>query len=138
VVVELVLESLVAGMKAGHLSATFPLMFGQWVPDGLFALQPWFSNLAENPVTAHFQHRWFGFAALGIALALQVQRHRALLPRPLRASADAVFYLLSFQILAGVAVLLLHVAIWAALLHQALALGVFAAVLRLCHRVFRA
>lgn len=137
VVLQIALGGLVAGMKAGHLSAAFPKMFGQWIPDGLGALEPWFSNLAENPVTVHFQHRWFGFVVLGIALALQIQRRRALLPARLCASADAVLYLLLFQILIGVAVLLLHVATWAALLHQALALGIFAAALLHCHQLFR-
>ena len=45
---------LVAGLKAGHLSDTFPKMFGVWVPASLWAMQPPLVNLLDNPTTVHF------------------------------------------------------------------------------------
>ena len=50
---------LVAGMKAGHVSNTWPLMFGRVIPPGLLAqLEPWWQNLLTAPATVHFIHRW--------------------------------------------------------------------------------
>ena len=53
---------LVAGLKAGYLSDTFPKMFGVWVPAGLWSMQPPLVNLLDNATTVHFQHRFFAFA----------------------------------------------------------------------------
>lgn len=134
VVLQIALGGLMAGLKAGYLSATFPLIFGQWIPQGIWALDPGLFNLLENPVTVHFEHRWFAFGVLGIALVLWRQQHLA--PR-LRAGANALVILLCFQVGLGIWVILAHMSVAVALLHQALALGVFAASLRVCHRAFR-
>ncbi|MCK5916888.1 MAG: COX15/CtaA family protein, partial [Cocleimonas sp.] len=47
----------VAGLKAGHVFNTFPLMNGQLVPDGLFAMEPIWLNFFENIMTVQFDHR---------------------------------------------------------------------------------
>ncbi|RLA05050.1 MAG: heme A synthase, partial [Gammaproteobacteria bacterium] len=41
----------VAGLKAGLIFNSFPLMGGQWIPEGIAALSPWYLNLFENMVT---------------------------------------------------------------------------------------
>lgn len=135
VVLQIALGGLMAGLKAGYLSATFPLMFGTLIPGGIWALDPGPCNLLENPVTVHFQHRWFAFGVLGISLVLWQQR-RLFAPR-LRSAMQALLVLLCLQVGLGIWVLLAHMAVAVALLHQALALGVFAAGLRVCHRAFR-
>ena len=35
----------------GHAYNTFPTMNGQWVPDGILLLDPWWRNLFENTAT---------------------------------------------------------------------------------------
>ena len=47
----------VAGTKAGFIINTFPTMNGEWVPAGLWAMQPGWRNLFENAVTVQFVHR---------------------------------------------------------------------------------
>lgn len=135
VVLQIALGGLMAGLKAGYLSATFPLIFGQWIPQGIWALDLGLSNLLENPVAVHFQHRWFAFGVLAIALVLWGQRRR-FAPR-LREGMKALLALLLLQLGLGIWVLLAHMAVAVALLHQALALGVFAAALKVCHRACR-
>ena len=46
----------VAGLKAGLIFNTFPLMGGQWIPEGIGAMTPWYMNLVENRVTVQFDH----------------------------------------------------------------------------------
>ena len=128
--------ALTAGLKAGHISATFPTMFGQWIPTGLGRLQPWIMNALENPVLVHFQHRWFGFVVAGLALALLVRvRREPALPH-LRAGVRGVLHLILLQIALGIGVIVLHVPVWLASVHQAVALGIFGLALFICYRAF--
>ena len=47
----------VAGLDAGLVYNSFPLMAGKVVPDDIFAYAPWLSNFTENPTTVQFDHR---------------------------------------------------------------------------------
>ncbi len=56
---------LVAGLKAGHVSNTWPLMFGQWIPKGIFGAGGFdWNNLVAVQPTVVFIHRWFAFLGL--------------------------------------------------------------------------
>ena len=55
------LGGIVAGLDAGLISATWPTMNGQWIPDGLWVVEPWWRNIFENPVTVQFDHRLVGY-----------------------------------------------------------------------------
>ena len=50
----------VAGLKAGFAFNTFPLMAGQFVPRGYFALDPAWRNLFDNIPAVQFNHRYLG------------------------------------------------------------------------------
>lgn len=124
---------LVAGLKAGHLSDTFPKMFGTWVPDGLWAMQPPLVNLLNNATTAHFQHRFFAFVVLGLALALWVAARRT----ALKTGAGLTLCLVAVQIGLGIGTVVARMPLALASLHQAVAVALFAAALFLCHRSSR-
>ena len=47
----------VAGLRAGLTYNTFPLMDGQWIPEGYGALRPLVRNLTENVAAVQFDHR---------------------------------------------------------------------------------
>ena len=130
--------ALVAGLKAGYISATFPRMFGQWIPQGLWSLEPWIANVVENPAMVHFQHRWFGFAVLVLALVLMVRVRREVSLPYLRTSATGVLYLILLQVVLGIVVIVLHVPVSLASLHQTVGLAIFVLTLFICHRAFRA
>ena len=57
VVVQIIYGAFVAGLHAGRIFNTFPLMGGNVVPDGIFQMTPGISNLFDNPVTVQFIHR---------------------------------------------------------------------------------
>lgn len=137
--VQIAAGGLVAGLKAGHLSNTFPKMFGQWIPQGLMWMQPWIRNVVENHATVHFQHRWFAFVVLGTGLALVLRlRRESGYSSQLRVSTSVLFHFLLLQVLLGVVVIILQVPIALASLHQAVALAIFCLALFICHRIFRA
>lgn len=62
--------ALVAGLDAGHVHATFPLMGASLVPAEFLTLAPWPADLAENAATVQFLHRVLATLLLAAVLAL--------------------------------------------------------------------
>ncbi len=59
-ILQLFFGTMMAGLKAGLISHTFPKMNGQWIPQGIFALNNPVFNLIKNPIMIHFIHRFLG------------------------------------------------------------------------------
>lgn len=70
VLLQLALGALVAGLKAGRGYNTWPLMDGQIIPEGLFLLDPWWSNILDNPLTVQFDHRMVAYLVFIVAIGL--------------------------------------------------------------------
>ncbi len=134
IVAQIAYGGLVAGLKAGHISNTWPLMFGVWVPGGMWTvLDSWLLSVVAAPVTVHFIHRWLAFGVLAAALWLWLWRRQRG-----AASSGAAFWLAAIvlvQIGLGVSVVIFGVPLWLALLHQATAVVMFAAAVHLNHRL---
>ncbi len=139
VVLQIAFGALLAGLKAGHLSDTFPKMLGQWLPEGLLRQDGLIANLLENPLTVHFQHRWFGFATAGVALALFLGARResgaGRLPPRVRKSIAGVVHLILLQVVAGVLLVVWNVPPHLASLHQAIAVAIFGLALFVVHQL---
>lgn len=127
---------LTAGLKAGHISDSWPLMFGKLIPDDLLSrLQPAWLNLVASPVTVMFVHRWLAFAVLAIAVWVYAATRKARLPVEARRGAALLLALLGLQIALGILVVVLHVQIALALFHQTLAILLFGTTVFLIHRL---
>ena len=135
VCVQIGIGGLVAGLKAGHVAATFPKMRGQWVPDGLWALSPWISNPLANALTVHFEHRWFAFVILILGLLLWRQARREQTPPSLPLCTSLLVTLCMGQIMLGIATIAWGVPVWAASLHQVAGLLLFSLALLIRHRL---
>ena len=121
-VLTLLAGAFVAGNKAGLAYNTFPLMAGQWIPDGLGALTPWWRNLFENITTVQFVHRVLALLTVVWALTLAL-RLRALGGGPARLGGALALAVL-VQAGVGVATLLAGVPVALGALHQATAIAV--------------
>jgi cytochrome c oxidase assembly protein subunit 15 len=133
-IVQITYGGFTAGLKAGHISNTWPLMFGRIIPPNLFNS---FINLIETPQTIVFIHRWFAFVVL-IAVPLvyyasKKQNH----PRDLQVGLKWLIGIVILQIILGVLTVLSYVNIGIALLHQANAIILFGLSIYFIHR-FRA
>lgn len=64
---QVVLGAFVAGTKAGMTYNTWPLMDGQFVPDGLWDQAPWYLNVVENLTMIQFNHRMMAYVLVGLA-----------------------------------------------------------------------
>ncbi len=125
-----------SGLKAGFMSSTWPLMFGRLVPpDLLTQLKPALANVIDNPLTVLFIHRWFAFVALIVAGVAYKIIHSRKLPRDIELAANLIVVLGLVQILLGITILLSHVEIAVALVHQANALALFTTTVYLLHRL---
>jgi len=134
-VVQIAYGGLVAGLKAGYVSNTWPLMFGSLIPPGLLtSVQPWWRNLFEAATTVHFMHRWFAFVVL-VAVALVWAQTRAVTAGDVRRGVALLLGLVCLQILLGISVVWFGVPLWLALLHQANALFLFIDAVYLLHRL---
>ncbi|MGH7174228.1 MAG: COX15/CtaA family protein [Gemmataceae bacterium] len=118
VFVTLIAGAFTAGLRAGYIDNTFPLMDGHWVPPAWGHLTPWWRNLFENPEAVQFDHRVIAACTWLGALALFLASFKAKLTRSARGAIHALFTLVTIQAGLGLATLLLVVPLPLALAHQ--------------------
>ena len=114
-VVQLLFGAYVAGMDAGHVANTWPLMNEHFVPEGIDWSRGMLSAFANDPYLVHFTHRWWAWvvAAMLVLLALRVRREG----KPL--ASAAIFGALALQILLGISTVMSDINTELAVLHQA-------------------
>jgi cytochrome c oxidase assembly protein subunit 15 len=123
----------VAGLKAGFIYNTFPLMDGKLIPDGIFALDPLWRNLFENIITVQFDHRVLAtIVVITITSFFMVSRKHQVSERA-RWAIKLLFAALVLQVTLGISTLLLEVPVSLAAAHQAGALLLFTASLFTLH-----
>ena len=121
---QLGLGALVAGLRAGLIYNTWPLMGSSLVPGEAFrpsALQAIFGDAA----TAQFDHRMIAYAVVVFAIVQAIAAMRAAPGSPLLSRAVVLAAVAVLQVGLGVATLLALVPLELALAHQALALALF-------------
>ncbi len=120
VYVQMLLGALVAGLHAGLLYNTWPSMDGRFIPEDAFVQRPWWINFFENPGTAQFDHR-MGAYIVAICVFALWWRERGKLAGWARRSGNALLHLTLFQIVLGIATLLLQAPEFLAAAHQLVA-----------------
>jgi heme a synthase len=134
VFITIVSGGFVAGLKAGLVYNTFPLMAGHVIPPGLLSATPAWRNVFENITTVQFDHRYLAMLTFGGIVAYWFYSMRgAGLPPRARLAVHLLLCACVTQVALGIATLLLRVPILLAAAHQANALVLFTVVLYLCH-----
>jgi cytochrome c oxidase assembly protein subunit 15 len=131
-VIQIAYGGMTAGLKAGHVSDTWPLMFGQWVPANLF--NSWI-HLLEVPQTIVFIHRWFAWLGILVVPAVYLVAKSRSYPREILTGLLWLTIAVALQITLGVLTVLSYVNIVVALVHQANALVLFALGIYMIHRL---
>ena len=131
--VTLIAGAFTAGLRAGYIDNTFPLMDGHIVPPAWGHLAPWWRNLFENPEAVQFDHRVLAITTWLGTLALFLGSFKATLSRFARGAVHALFTLVTLQAALGIATLLLVVPLPLALAHQLGATLVITAALVVWH-----
>ena len=123
----------VAGLKAGKIYNTFPLMGDSLVPPGLISMQPWWRNFFENTTTVQFDHRLLAITTFVLILVFALRIDKGQLTRRATVAVKAFMHSAILQVVLGITTLLLAVPIWLGAAHQGVALLLFTAALFLCH-----
>jgi cytochrome c oxidase assembly protein subunit 15 len=112
---QLLLGAWVAGLNAGYVSSSWPLMNGHVYPEGVDWSAGISYTLTHDPFLLHFAHRWWAWIVF-VALIFLARRLRSVGNR--RASI-AIHSLIGVQILLGIATVISGMNITLALMHQA-------------------
>ena len=131
-IIQITYGGMTAGLKAGHVSDTWPLMFGKLIPPNLFSS---LINIFESPQTIVFIHRWFAFAVFISMISLYFAARKQDNSVEIKNGLNWLLGLVVFQILLGIITVLLHVQIVIALAHQAGALALFTLMIYFMHRL---
>jgi heme a synthase len=121
---QLGLGSLVAGLRAGLIYNTWPLMGSSFIPGEAFK-PGWLQAILNDPATAQFDHRLLAYAIVAFAVLQAVAASRAAPGAPVASRALIMAAVAMLQVGLGVVTLLSLVPVELALAHQALALALF-------------
>jgi cytochrome c oxidase assembly protein subunit 15 len=121
---QIVYGALVAGLKAGFLLNTFPLMAGGLVPPAFWTPGPTLIDFVRDPAAVQWVHRLLGtvLAAAALVLFLRVRRETA--DPTSRRLATALLAAIAAQYLLGVLTLIHLVPLGLAAAHQATAAAI--------------
>ena len=125
----------VAGLKAGFAYNTFPLMGGQWIPEGILAMQPVWHNFFENVATVQFQHRVLAISLLILIPLFWFKAMKNNPPRRLKVGLHLMLLMILIQVVLGISTLLMNVPIALAAAHQAGMVLLITAMLYVTHQM---
>ena len=121
--VQLLFGAWVAGLNAGYVSNSWPLMNDHFIPEGIDTSSGPFSALVNDPFLTHFVHRWWAWIAV-IALIMLARKTKA---AGVRSASVAIHSAFGVQILLGIATVMTGMNIILAVAHQAVGALVVAA-----------
>lgn len=131
--VQLLYGAWVAGLDAGYVASDWPLMQGRFFPEGVDWSNGAIFALTHDPFLIHFIHRWWAWVAVA-ALVIFARRVRAAGCRPASIAIHSAF---GTQVIVGILTVLSGVAIWLAVLHQAIGAALVAATVWGAHALGR-
>jgi cytochrome c oxidase assembly protein subunit 15 len=124
VLAQIYLGALVAGLRAGYVYNTWPLIDGALVPEAsrLFFDVPLWRNFFENTLTVQFDHRILAYTIWVVALIHAFDVASATKKGPLVMGAIMLAAAVTLQAALGILTLVMVVPIALALMHQAMAM----------------
>jgi cytochrome c oxidase assembly protein subunit 15 len=125
----------VAGLNAGRVYNTFPLMDGSIVPAGYAQLEPFVRNWFENVAAVQFDHRILAMTTVASVIVLWLAGWQGGFPASARSALRALLAIALLQLSLGISTLLLVVPIPLAAAHQAGAVLLLTAAIVLRHRL---
>ncbi len=132
--IQIVWGAFTAGLDAGHIYNSWPLMNGALMPENVVAFESAWTNFTDHRDGVQFIHRYLAWlvAAAFVGFAIHFRREAAL-----HGVWVWLLALVLLQFLLGVLTLITHVNIVLGVLHQLGALLLLAALLAALHRTGR-
>ena len=127
--ITIIAGSFVAGMDAGLMYNTYPLMNEKILPDQYLTLG--YLDPFENPGSAQFHHRHLGLLCLILSLFFYFKNYNK---KEIRIRINVLLILILAQFFLGIFILLNYVPIIFASLHQVGAMMIFLIFISIIHR----
>lgn len=119
VFIQIVLGAFVAGLDAGKIFNSWPLMDGSFVPQSYGFMSPFIVNFFENHAAVQFNHRLTAYILLASVFGFAIFVRRLKLGRTIEMMALLLAVTVFAQAVLGIVTLLAVVPLSLALLHQA-------------------
>jgi cytochrome c oxidase assembly protein subunit 15 len=132
---QIVAGAFVAGLHAGLIYNSFPLMDGHLVPDSILILQPLWRNFFENTATVQFLHRILAMIIL-VSISYFYWRWKSVVTRKLQVLLNLVALIVVAQFSLGILTLVYQVPIILASMHQLGAILLFAVAIAIYSSLF--
>ena len=127
----------VAGLKAGKIYNTFPMMGDYWIPPGTMALEPFWRNFFDNTTTVQLDHRILAITTFIVIISFWFKARKADLPPRTRPAVNALLHTALLQVVLGITTLVLSVPIILGATHQAVAMLLFTVSIYILHSLRR-
>ncbi len=127
VTLQIIYGAFVAGLHAGNIYNTFPLMNGKIIPEGLFYLEPAWINFFDNQVMVQFIHRFLAGTIVLLSGLIFFPLLKSSINSYQKKAISFFLIALFLQVILGIFTLLTSVNIALAVLHQAAAFVLFSA-----------
>lgn len=125
----------VAGLDAGLVYNTYPMMADKWIPCDLLAFSPTLRNFFENPTTVQFDHRKLGETTFAVITSLFLLSRKAKLPPRAHTALKALAAMAWVQVGLGITTLLTYVPVPLAASHQSGSLVLLSFAIWLTHEL---
>lgn len=112
--IQLLFGAYTAGLNAGYVSNTWPLMHGSLVPQGIDWANGLWNKVNNNPIVIHFIHRWWAWVVV-IFLVILARKIR----QQSRKASIAINIAFGIQIVLGITTVMTQVHLHVAVMHQA-------------------
>ncbi|MEC8956178.1 MAG: COX15/CtaA family protein [Pseudomonadota bacterium] len=137
IVITIISGGFVAGLKAGKIYNTYPMMGEYWIPPGIFALEPSWINWFENIATVQLSHRILTLTTLLAVMFYWFNIRKSNLSKRVIKAVNALLHTTILQFILGISTLLMFVPTALAAAHQATAMLLLSVALYLCHAQVR-
>jgi cytochrome c oxidase assembly protein subunit 15 len=127
----------VAGLKAGKIYNTFPMMGDYWIPPGTMALEPFWRNFFDNMTTVQLDHRILAITTFIVIISFWIKARKAELPSRTRPAVNALLHTALLQVILGITTLVLSVPVILGATHQAVAMLLFTISIYILHSLRR-
>jgi cytochrome c oxidase assembly protein subunit 15 len=134
-IITMIFGAFVAGLKAGLIYNTFPLMNARWLPDNMWGMSPFWINIFENAGTVQFLHRIFAIITFFLVVNIVRESIKIQLPSREKWLIYKIILVVIGQVCLGITTLIMHVPTHVASAHQTGALVLFSLLLWLTYNL---
>lgn len=133
IILNILTGAFVAGIDAGKVYNTWPLMNGHVIPPSLTEKEPFWKNFFENMAMVQFNHRNMAYVTMSVSWYLLFKILKTKIGGPATVAGLLTVLMINYQAVSGILVLLNLVPPEKANMHQMTAVITLTSVLLMCY-----